>query len=102
MPDPITDYYLAEFPSPELAEQTARVIADTCFTHGLVAGNTSALRPVIWSGSPLATTGTLYLSVGAIQVARALGITLAPVRRVEVEALPQHRTLLLGDSKDRV
>jgi hypothetical protein len=102
MVEPITEYYLIEFPTPDLAEEVAGTIADCCLAHGLVVGNESPLRPVIWSGSPLAATGALYLSVGAVNVARVLGLALTPARRVAIEELPLHRTLLLGEARERI
>jgi hypothetical protein len=102
MPEHITDYYLAEFPTPVHAEKTAARIADACLKRGVVIGAEGPLRAVIWTASPLADTGALYLSVGALQVAQAEGITITPSRRVPAEELPAHRALLLGEPRDRV
>jgi hypothetical protein len=102
MSERITDYYLAEFPTPVHAERTAARIADACQARRHATGIEAPLRAVIWTGSPLAETGALYLSVGALQVAQAEGIPITPTRRVPVEELPAHRALLLGEPRDRV
>jgi hypothetical protein len=101
MPESITDYYLAEFASPSDAEAVARQLGDFLAKHrnGWREG---ALRAVVWTGSPLAAKGALYLSVGALDAAAAAGLTIKPSRRVPTEELPAHRSLLIGDrSADR-
>jgi hypothetical protein len=102
MSEQITDYYIAEFPTPLHAERTAARIAEVCQRRGIAASTEGPLRAVIWTGSPLAERGTLYLSVGALQVAQAEGIQISPTRRIPAEELPAHRAMLLGEARDRV
>jgi len=51
--------------------------------------------------TPLAATGTLYLSVGAMLAAEMVGVAVRPVHRIAAEHLPAHRALLLGTPDDR-
>jgi hypothetical protein len=99
MPEPITDFYIVEFPSPAHAEAIAAKISDAYLT---MVRQDGALRPVIWAGSPLAESGVLFLSVGAVHAAQAAGINVTPIRHIPAEELPIHRTLLLGTPQDRV
>ena len=99
MPEPITEFYVVELPSPVHAEAIASEISDAYLAMSRQDG---ALRPVIWVGSPLAQGGVLFLSVGAVQAAQAAGLNIVPVRRIPREELPQHRTLLLGSPQDRI
>ncbi|HXW97172.1 MAG TPA: hypothetical protein VEI47_06260 [Gemmatimonadales bacterium] len=100
MSEPITDYYVVEFASPADAERVANYIADTSVAQGRQMRQ-GALRPVIWTSSPLAPKGALFLSVGALELAREVGIELRPMRRISAEELPAHRTLLMGEPGDR-
>jgi hypothetical protein len=102
MLEPITDYYVAEFPTPSHAEKTAKAIADGCLALGMEYEADNALRAVIWAGSPIAAIGMLYLSVGALQMAQEIGIPIVPMRRIMAEELPAHRALLLGTQEDRL
>jgi hypothetical protein len=99
--EPIPDYYVAEFPTPDQAERIARAIADGCFALGMEYEANNALRAVIWAAAPIAATGTLYLSVGAMQIAQEMGIPIVPTRHLVAEDLPTHRALLLGMPQDR-
>ncbi len=97
MPESIADYYLAQFDSPADAETVAQQIGDFVAYQGGDGWRSGALRAVVWTGSPLAAKGTLYLSVGALDAAAAAGLTIVPSRRVPREELPAHCTLLVGD-----
>ena len=98
MTDPIDHYYIADFPTPAHAEKIAFRIADAARETSI----DGPLRPVIWTASPLAPTGRLYLSVGAVQLSQAHRIPLTPVSRIPAEELPPHRALLLGEPQDRI
>ena len=97
MTDPIEFYYIADFPSPAHAEKIAFRIADAARETPI----DGALRPVIWTASPLASTGRLYLSTGAVQLSQEHRIPLTVGERVPAEELPPHRALLLGEPQDR-
>ena len=99
MPDRITDFYLVEVPTPRHAELLAARISNH-YRNSAVRQN-GVLRPVIWTGSPLAERGVLFLSIGAVRAAEGGGLSLAPLRRVAVHELPAHRTLLMGMPRDR-
>lgn len=97
--EPITEYYLIEFLTPVHAEQAANAVSAACSTLRV---DSWPFRPVIWLASPLGPTGTLYMSVGAVEIARAIGLPVNPVCRVPIEQLPKHRVLLVGEVRDRI
>jgi hypothetical protein len=99
MPDRITDFYLVEVPTPRHAELLAARISRQYLNAGV--RQDGVLRPVIWTGSPLAERGVLFLSIGAVRAAEGSGLSLAPLRPVAAHELPAHRTLLMGMPLDR-
>lgn len=99
----IHEFHVIELPTPLHAEAVANFLSHyiaTVYQRGRVHGD-GAGRPVIWAGSPLAATGMLYLSPGAVEAARAAGLNIDPARCVSARELPAHRTLLLGTPEDR-
>ena len=100
MPNRITDFFVVELPSPPHAEALAARISSEYRQAGI--REDGLLRPVIWAGSPLASRGVLYLSVGAVRAAEGAGIQLEPLTPISHRELPMHRTLLLGTPRDRV
>jgi hypothetical protein len=94
----IPDYYLAQFPSSDQAEATAKAIADGCLALGLEYEEDHSLRAVIWAD---AASASLYLSVGALQLAQEIGLPIVPTRRLLTTELPADRVLLLGTVQDR-
>lgn len=100
MPEKIHEYHAIQFPTALEAVAVASKIQNAVVSPSGLKWMSGPSRAVIWTGSPIAKEGNLYLSSGAITAAQSAGIGLPPGITISASALPPDRTLVLGDSSD--
>jgi hypothetical protein len=100
MPEPIQEYQVYAFPTPFEASETGARIMDFIHSPGGIGWMLEPMRAVIWTGPTLDPEGSLYLSPGAVEAARAAGVGLRAGQKRSAKELPAGLTLLLGESID--
>lgn len=95
MPKKINEYHEVHFRSNMDALAAATRLQDFLASPDGVQHMAATARPVIWS-----LEQTLYLSNGAFDIAKTLGLNVASSTKVTAGDLPDGRSLILGDAID--
>ncbi len=95
MPKKINEYHEVHFQSNMDALAAATRLQDFLVSPEGVQHMAATARPVIWS-----LEQTLYLSNGAFDIAKTLGLSVASSTKVTSGDLPDGRSLILGDAID--
>jgi hypothetical protein len=96
MPERTRKYHVVRFDNELHANEITLRLFETV-ERAAATGVRGADRLLVWTSSPWASDRELFLSDGALTVARQAGLALRVDREIDQGELPRHKALLIGD-----